>query len=293
MTRKRQTSTAAVPRGLLDHVDHLMGDWSSKRPDLDVTPISVVYRVTRLAAAWNAEIDRVFARAGMTNTDFAVLSNLLRAGSPHQLTQRQIMTSLRLTSGTVSLRIDKLAERGYVERHPDPNDARASLVTLTPTGAQAFDRVAPEHLANEARLVAALSTDEQSDLAKLLRILLIEIEQPESDRPDTRIGVTVAPAPVAQQRRAAVGLPSQAGLLIEAVHQSGPASHTGLHVGDLLISANGTELRSLTCLHNAIAAHSPALTLTALRNGKPIDVTVSLTEPRSDQPHRDVGRFRS
>ena len=197
-----------------------------------------------------------------------------------------------MTSGTVSLRIDKLAERGYIERHSDPSDARASLVTLTPAGAEAFDAVAPEHLANEARLVAALSTDEQTDLAKLLRILLVEIEQPSSGRPDTRIGVTVAPAPTAQQRRAAVGLPIEAGLLVETIHQGGPAAHAGLHVGDLLISANGTALRSLTCLHNAIAAHPVTLNLTALRNRKPIDVTLRPADPTTDQPPREIGRSR-
>ena len=98
-----------------------------------------------------------------------MLANLRRAGTQAQLTQRQIMTALRLTSGTISLRIDKLVERGLVERRLDPSDARTSIVMLTAHGSATFDAVAPEHLANEARLVAALSPDEQHVLGSLLK----------------------------------------------------------------------------------------------------------------------------
>ena len=94
------------------------------------------------------------------------------------------MDAVRLTSGTVSIRIDKLVDRHLVERQPDPSDARASLVTLTRAGSDLFDAVAPEHLANEARLVAALSTEQHQLLGDLLKTLLIEIEQPQTDRPD-------------------------------------------------------------------------------------------------------------
>lgn len=240
-------------------------------------PIGVVYRLTRLAAAWNNEIDRVFARATITNTDFAVLANLRRAGPPFQLSQRQLMTALRLTSGTVSIRIDKLVERGLVERQADPADARASRVTLTDAGSEMFDAVAPDHLANEAQLVAALSPDEQALLGRLLKALLVEIEQPVAERPDHRLGLTVAPATIGQQRRAAVGLPAQPGLLVEAVAANGAAAHAGVHVGDFLVASGATPLRSLTCLERSLAAHPGSVPLTLHRNGRRHDVTIAAT----------------
>lgn len=277
MTGKVRRRKAAPVAGLEDHVDRLVREWSTVRPDLDVAPIAVVYRVTRLAAEWNNEIDRVFAKAKITNTDFAVLANLRRAGPPFQLSQRQIMNALRLTSGTISLRIDKLVDRKLVERQPDPGDARASMVTLTAAGSDLFDTVAPEHLANESRLVAALSTDEQEILGRLLKTLLIEIEQPPSDRPDHRLGMILAPAAVGQHRRAAVGLPMQPGLLVEEVVGNGPAANAGVQAGDLLVASADTPVRSLTCLERALAAHPGTVPLTLHRNGRRVDITVETT----------------
>jgi DNA-binding MarR family transcriptional regulator len=276
MTRRARPAVAAPVRGLEDHVDRLVREWSTVRPDLDVAPIAVVYRLTRLAAEWNNEIDRVFAKAKMTNTDFAVLANLRRAGEPYQLSQRQIMNALRLTSGTISIRIDKLVERGLVERQPDPSDARATLVTLTTTGSEMFDAVAPEHLANEARLVAALSNEEQEVLGRLLKTLLIEVEQPADGRPDQLLGMTVAPAPVGQHRRAAVGLSAQPGLLVEDVANNGPASVAGVHAGDFLIACGDTALRSLTCLERALAAHPRSVPITLQRNGRRLEREIEL-----------------
>jgi DNA-binding MarR family transcriptional regulator len=274
MTRRTRPAAAIPVTGMEDHVDRLLREWSAVRPDLDVAPIAVVYRVTRLAAEWNNEIDRVFAKAKITNTDFAVLANLRRAGPPFQLSQRQIMNALRLTSGTISIRIDKLVERGLVERQPDPNDARASLVTITEAGGDVFDAVAPEHLANEARLVAALSSDEQQLLGRLLKSLLIEIEQPATGRPDHQLGMTVAAAAVGQHRRTAVGLPAQPGLLVEEVANNGPAAKAGIQVGDFVTASNQTPLRSLTCLERALTGHPGPLPLTFQRNGRRHDVVV-------------------
>ena len=274
MTRRTRPAKSSPTTSLEDHVDRLVREWSTVRPDLDVAPIAVVYRVTRLAAEWNNEIDRVFAKSKITNTDFAVLANLRRAGPPFQLSQRQIMNAVRLTSGTVSIRIDKLVDRHLVERRADPSDARASLVTLTPAGSDLFDAVAPEHLANEARLVAALSTEEQQLLGDLLRTLLIEIEQPPTDRPDHRLGMTVAAASVGQHRRAAVGLPAQPSLLVEDVASNGRAAHAGVLAGDFLIASRDTPLRSLTCLERALAAHPGPLPLTLHRNGHRYDIVI-------------------
>jgi DNA-binding MarR family transcriptional regulator len=275
MKRHGRNGTTERPIVLEDHVDRLTREWAAERPDLDVTPITLVYRLTRIASAWNIEIDKVFADAGITSTDFAVLANLRRSGEPFQLTQRQIMSVLRLTSGTISLRIDKLVDRGMVKRQPDPSDARAALVTLTEAGRHMFDAVAPEHLANEARLVAALSLHEQKVVADLLRIMLVEIEQPATARPDHRIGMTVAPAYVGQKRRAAVGLPSAPGILVEAVHSGGPAARAGIQPGDFLTASLDVPLRSLTCLERASDSHPDRLPLSIQRNGQPIEVTVT------------------
>lgn len=243
----------ASPEPPEDQVGRLITGWHAERPDLPVEPLAVVYRLVRLAGHLRAEIDKVFTHAGISSADFAVLANLRRSGHPYQLSQRQLMDILRLTGGTISVRIDRLVERGLVRRDPDPQDGRGVLITLSEHGERLFDAVAPEHLANEARLVASLDQDQQAQLARLLHTLLVEFEPVAGRRADERLGLTVAPAHVTQQRRAAVGLPAARGLLVEHVHADGPAATTGLHPGDLLVEADGIEIRSLTHLTQAVA----------------------------------------
>jgi DNA-binding MarR family transcriptional regulator len=263
-----------VPR---DYVARLISGWHAERPDLEVDPVAIVNRIGRLAAYFAAEIERVFAGSAITSADFAVLANLRRSGRPFRLTQRQLMDALRLTSGTVSVRIDRLAERGLVRRDPAP-DVRGVLVTLTDAGASAFDALAPGHLANEARLVAALDPHQQATLATLLQLLLVEYEPGVDNRPDERLGLVVAPAHTGLRRQAAVGLSPQPGLLVESVRPGGPAAAAGIRAGDLLVRAPARELRSLTCLAQAIDnVRSVAIDI----HRGDLDVTVTVKVPRA------------
>jgi DNA-binding MarR family transcriptional regulator len=236
-----------------DYVDQVLGEWTAERPDLAVDPVGIVYRVLRLGAYLSTEVERAFAGTGISNADFSVLAHLRRAGSPYQLTQRQLMDALSLTSGTVSARIDRLAARGLVRRDPDPKDGRGVLVGLTADGERVFDDLAPQHLANEAQLVAALSPDERAEFARLLQILLVDYETPAGGRPDEPLGLTVAPAHVSLRRRAAVGLRPIPGLLVEAVRPGGPGAAAGVQPGDVIVGCGGREARSMARLAEAVS----------------------------------------
>ena len=134
-----------------DDVDRVLVDWAGQRPDLDFTPVGVVTRLSRVRTHLDAELARVFASFGLTSADFLVIVTLRRAGKPYRMPQARLMDALGLTSGTVSVRLDRLEKNGIVAREPDPASARGSLVQLTDKGLELFDRVAPVHLANEGR----------------------------------------------------------------------------------------------------------------------------------------------
>jgi DNA-binding MarR family transcriptional regulator len=261
MERSRTMSPQGPPAPRLrpgtppgDHVDRLIAEWRDQRPDLDVGPVAVVNRITRLATHLNAQLDRVFAAAGITATDFAVLSALRRAGHPYALRQRRLIEVLNLTSGTVSVRIEKLVAAGLVHRATHPADARSSVVTLTRAGLELFDTVAPAHLMNEANLIAALRPDERQALATLLRTLLVDLEPPRRDRPDARLGLTLSSAHLTQRRRIEVGLVPTPGLLVDSVEAGGPAASAGVQAGDLLERIGDLTSCSLTRVHRALAA---------------------------------------
>ena len=81
-----------------------------------------------------------------------------------------------MTSGAMTHRLDALERAQMVERLPDPEDRRGTLIGLTKKGRAVIDRAMDAHLAGEAALVAHLSNSEQKALAKLLKKLLVGME---------------------------------------------------------------------------------------------------------------------
>jgi DNA-binding MarR family transcriptional regulator len=255
-----------------DHVDWVIEGWEKERPDLDVAPIAVINRLDRLQSYLRSEVAAVFERFGLTGPSFAVIATLRRAGKPYQLSQRALMEALQLTGGTVSVRIDRLERDSIVERVPDPHDQRGVLVRLTEVGERLFDQVAPLHLANEDRLLAALNTQQREQLAALLRILLLSFDPvaPEDPHHPIRwLGALLAPAHSARKIRRSSGLPDIVGLLVQSVVVPGPAASAGLQEGDLIVAANGIEIRSIETLCEQLwAARGEALTLDVLRGSE-------------------------
>ena len=78
-----------------------------------------------------------------------------------------------ITSSGTTKRLDRLEQAGLITRGPDPDDRRGTLITLTAAGRELVDGTTEAHLANEARLLGALSEAEQLRLADLLRKLLL------------------------------------------------------------------------------------------------------------------------
>ena len=256
-----------------DSVDALLASWDEARPDLDMSPVGVVNRLLRVRAYIDRELERVFDAYDLTAPGFAVLVTLTRIGGERGVSQRRLADELGLTAGTISVRIDRLVEQGLVRRTADPESKRSVQVSLTPAGRELFERVVPVHLANEERLLAALDPDERAQLAGLLRKLLVELEGAYRATGD-RLGVALEPAHTAIRRRAAVGLPPAAGLLVRSVHDGGPAARAGVEAGDVLLRADGTELRSSTALDAALQA--PRLRMTVLRGEQERELTVRL-----------------
>src|SRR6266516_3905379 len=65
-----------------DHVDHILDQWSLQRPDLDVSPMGIIGRISRLSRFLEHSIAEVLARHGLNEPQFAVLAALRRAAPP-------------------------------------------------------------------------------------------------------------------------------------------------------------------------------------------------------------------
>jgi len=163
---------ARTTKPLSDEVDDIVARWRAERPDLDVTPLEVLSRVSRLARHLDRARRAAFAAHSLEAWEFDVLSALRRDGPPYQLSPGALVRATLVTSGTMTNRIDRLAARGLVRRHPDPQDKRGVLVQLTAAGERSVDAAMADLLDRERGLLAALADGQQRDLAGLLRVLL-------------------------------------------------------------------------------------------------------------------------
>jgi len=164
-----------------DEVDILVEAWSRERPDLDLTPMRVLSRVTRLARHLDRQRAAAFSAHGLETWEFDVLAALRRAGPPQQLSPGQLLRETMVTSGTMTNRVDRLASRGLVERDLHPDDKRGVLVRLTEAGRVAVDAALADLLAAERELLAGMGEDDQHQLAQTLRRLLVvyaEVPEP-------------------------------------------------------------------------------------------------------------------
>ena len=152
----------------MDHAANVVEQWRAERPELDTSPILVIGRIHRIAAALTPELVTVYSRHGLGEGEFDVLATLRRQGAPHALSPGELGERTMVSSGAVTKRVDRLQARGLVERRPSASDLRSTRVVLTRKGRRVIDAAMDEHVVNEARLLAGLDPDERAALGDLL-----------------------------------------------------------------------------------------------------------------------------
>ena len=234
---------------------------------------ALVDGVIRAAAHLEPELEEALAEHGLTRPSYLVLL-ALRAADGEQLSQRDLMASVRRTSGTLSVRLARLERAGYVSRERDPDDRRGAIVTLTDRGRERVDAARPAYEETAGRLAAGLPDDDRAAFAERLQRWLGFFEGDERVAP--RLGVAVAPAAVAQRMRRAVGLPDRHGVLVVRVKRGGAADSAGLSRGDLVVGAAGAAVHTVGDLERALRHADGALRLDVVRGVEERAVDVKL-----------------
>ena len=118
----------------------------------------------------SAALSRLFLTRSsvcVSRTEVGVLRNL-REG-PRRITE--LAAEERVTQPAITLLVNRLEERGWVKRVPDPSDGRAVLVSLTPVGEGVFERLRAEYRALLHDEIAMLDDTEVAVLAAAVEIL--------------------------------------------------------------------------------------------------------------------------
>nr|WP_295977806.1 MarR family transcriptional regulator [uncultured Agrobacterium sp.] len=161
----------------LDHVDQILAQWRKERPDLDVGPMGLLGRLSRLSTHLGREVEAVLLKHGLSSSAFDVLATLRRSGPPYRLSPGDLLAMTMVSSGTMTNRIDQLEKAGLVERVHNPQDRRSVLISLTKSGLTIVEEAVGAHVENQHRLVAHLSEEERVMLNRLLKRFLKEFEE--------------------------------------------------------------------------------------------------------------------
>ncbi|MBW2424759.1 MAG: MarR family transcriptional regulator [Deltaproteobacteria bacterium] len=161
----------------MDWIDDLSRAWSREYPDFDTASFPPLVRLARLGLLIERFQQEVVAPFEISAGDYGVLAALRRAGRPYALKPSNLYVRLHRSSGGMTKTLKKLEEQGLVERSPDPNDGRGSLVSLTPAGLALQDEIFQAFLLASQSLLAPLSESRLSADDEALRELLAIFEE--------------------------------------------------------------------------------------------------------------------
>ncbi|CAM5592611.1 MarR family winged helix-turn-helix transcriptional regulator [Streptomyces canus] len=164
-----------------DAVDTIIDQWAAVRPDLDTRAMEVFGRIYRLSRAMGDRAEKAYAPYGISRGEFDVLATLRRAGEPYTLSPRQLSSTLMLTTGGMTGRLDKLERAALLRRSPDPHDRRGLQVTLTEKGLNVIDDAVGAGLAAQTAALSTLDDEQADQLASLLRELLAGTQGSQQD----------------------------------------------------------------------------------------------------------------
>jgi DNA-binding MarR family transcriptional regulator len=160
-----------------DPVDDILAQWGEQRPDLDVSAMGPVGRLSRVAEAIAARQKASFARHGLDAGTFDVLATLRRSPPPHRLTPLQLTEAAMISSAATSQRLNRLESSGLVRRTPRDDDGRGVRVELTDDGRRVIDQALPDHLDTNRQALSSLTGTQQRTLSQLLSRMIIDLQQ--------------------------------------------------------------------------------------------------------------------
>lgn len=162
--------------GAEDAVDRILKQWQVERPDLALEAMATIGRLKRCAQLLQRRLEARFEQFGLSAWEFDVLATLRRSGEPYCLSPSVLLNSLMVSSGTMTHRMQRLESAGWVERVPNPEDARSLLLRLSPQGLALIDQAVEAHVANEEAILAPLKSSEWRALDAGLVALLATLE---------------------------------------------------------------------------------------------------------------------
>ncbi|MFE2431617.1 MarR family winged helix-turn-helix transcriptional regulator [Streptomyces sp. NPDC059373] len=127
------------------------------------------WSINQVAIAANRLTDRALAETGSRRHHFAMLAALEEFGPS---SQADLGRCTGIDRSDVVAAINAMAERGFVERNPDPSNGRRNIVTITAAGKDHLENLSALLCDAQAQLLRTLSATESKTLTELLSRIL-------------------------------------------------------------------------------------------------------------------------
>ncbi len=176
-TKRRRRASDTTPQM---SVAAVIDAWHHARPELDLGPLGLFAALAHAYWLTAPAIERLMSKHDLTRGMFDVLTTLRRVGPPYKLAPKQLSHSLLLSGAGITNRLDRLEALKFIQRLPDPQDRRGLKIELTKAGLRLVDRVLPQLIELERRMVAGLAS---KDATKLMHLLDEFAQSLQSDAP--------------------------------------------------------------------------------------------------------------
>ncbi|AQM67033.1 MarR family transcriptional regulator [Vibrio campbellii] len=160
----------------MDAIDRVVSQWAKEKPELDTEPMAIMGRLMRVAKHMENHVAELHKRYDLKMGEFDVLATLRRSGKPYRLTPSELISSMMLTSGAMTNRLDKLEKKGLIAREHSKEDRRSVTVELTAKGFELIDSLIEQHLQAQHELMGSLSSTEKGQVNQALKLLLPQYE---------------------------------------------------------------------------------------------------------------------
>jgi DNA-binding MarR family transcriptional regulator len=155
-----------------DRLDAMLEVWAREIPDLDPLTEGIVERIQGLAKNFDRSMEETLVQYALDRRAFHLLGRLRSYGPPYRRSAGQLAEDMRISSGAMTARLDRLEKAGLIRRLPDPNDRRGTLVEPTEAGHAAWDATVGTQAKREAMFASVLTEPEREQLHRLLRQLM-------------------------------------------------------------------------------------------------------------------------
>lgn len=155
-----------------DRLDESLVVWAREIPDLNSLTEGIVERIQILAKSFDWSLKETLAEYALDHRSYHLLGRLRSYGPPYRRSPGQLAADMRLSSGAMTNRLDRMEAAGLIRRLPDPDDRRGTLVEPTEAGNATWDSTTGTQARREAMIASVLEPAEREELHRLLRRLM-------------------------------------------------------------------------------------------------------------------------